>query len=96
MVTALRRFIFRYLLSDKFQPDPAQNAAWYLRDPSLWPMEVEGPEGAATSCDESTSSLVQRARKFLPEDLVVRHVYALMKHYRDIIKVNGWFIYQTL
>ena len=84
-MTALRRFIFRYLLSDKFQLDPSQSATGHFKDPSLWPMETDAR--SANSCDESSNILTERARKYLPPELIVGRVYTLMKHYCNIIKV---------
>ena len=35
-LTALRRFVFRYLSAEKFFPEPHESLRSYLREPSLW------------------------------------------------------------
>lgn len=89
VVTAIRRFIFRYLLCDKFHLDPVQNASRYFEDSSLWPMESGGKERSGVKCDEpQDNSLLQRAVKFLPDELTVGHVFGLMNYYQGILKAQ--------
>ncbi|XP_022802176.1 uncharacterized protein LOC111339729 [Stylophora pistillata] len=70
ITTALRRFIFRYLYSEKIRPEPGKCLAERMKESSLWPIDMykswESTEG---------ESLVKFTQSTFPENLTIGHTY---------------------
>jgi len=90
VLTALRRFIFRYLLSDlddQWSRDPRENVVSQLDDPSLWSLTVTSHTGDVSK-DQSTPVFKQLISKFVPQSMRAAEVYSVMTFYDTFVKVS--------
>ena len=78
IITALCRFMFRYLSSEDMRPDPGkEDLAESMMEPSLWPMG---------SFKEETQ---QQVRRFIPSSLTIGHVHSVFSFYQEHFKVSS-------
>ena len=76
IITALRRFMFRFLLSEDMKPDPGGELTESMMEPSLWPMG---------SFKEGTP---QQVCRLIPSSLTIGHVHSVLSFYQEQVQVR--------
>ena len=83
IVTALCRFMYRYLSSEDTRLDPGGDSlAESMMEPSLFPI------------GSFTSETPQQVRRAIPESLTIDHVHSVFAFYQERPKVSAYFSFQ--
>ena len=83
LITALRRFIFRYLSSSEIRPESGDSLMERMQDTSLWP--VYANKLCKSLKVESLSKLVSST---ISKKLTIRNTYHVLCFYEDRLKVS--------
>ena len=81
--TALRRFIFRYLLSEEIRPEPGGSLVEHLLESSLWPID------ANKLCNLlKVHPLSKLVTSMISDKLTIGHTYQVLCFYQNRLKVS--------
>ena len=88
IVTALCRFIFRYISADNSKPEPGLSLSEHMLEPSLWPME-DMLEIKLLANEQ----WIKAIRSAFPEGLTLGNVHAVLLLYQGQLKVSRLFFF---
>lgn len=86
IVTALCRFIFRYISADNSKPEPGLSLSEHMLEPSLWPME-DMLEIKLLANEQ----WIKAIRSAFPEGLTLGNIHAVLLLYQGQLKVSRLF-----
>ena len=88
IVTALCRFIFRYISADNSKPEPGLSLSEHMLEPSLWPME-----DMLEIKSLANEHWIEAIRSAFPEGITLGHIHAVLLLYHGQLKVSRLFFF---
>ncbi|XP_022802189.1 uncharacterized protein LOC111339738 isoform X1 [Stylophora pistillata] len=83
VITALKRFIFRYLSSEEMRPDPGLPLLEHMLEQSLWPMEIM-TERKGLSAEQWKDAI----KSVVPEVLTLGQIHAVLNLYQNQLEIS--------
>lgn len=88
IVTALCRFIFRYISADNSKPEPGLSLSEHMLEPSLWPMEDMREIKSLAN-----EQWIKAIRCAFPEGLTLGHIHAVLLLYQGQLEVSRLLLF---
>lgn len=88
IVTALCRFIFRYISADNSKPEPGLSLSEHMLEPSLWPME-----DMLEIKSLANEQWIKEVRCAFPEGVTLGHIHAVLLLYQGQLEVSRLLLF---